>query len=322
MILEVGTSNVTVGGTVAGARNVISGNDGSGVTISGADLEVSVSPGPFSGGLLIVGGSELNQANTVEGNYIGVAAGGNSALPNSGDGIDVASTALNAVIGGTAAGAGNVVSGNSGSGVDIDASGLPSVTPLYLKADGNTNNSASVSTLPVGGATLFGGVTYGPGITGEAWQFNDTPGELVSVSDPANNLASTAVTLSAWINPLAQPAELDSLCQLVASLLEFGENYGLFVEAQAVSWSSSGILAAVSPRPLPADCGPGIAAGGVPAGCRGGQQPRAISLPRRTRSWQSSSSGICSRRLRCAKQRFRAISKSADSRRARTCSMA
>ena len=49
VVLEEGTSDVTVGGTTAAARNVISGNDGSGITITSADLEVSVSPGPFSG---------------------------------------------------------------------------------------------------------------------------------------------------------------------------------------------------------------------------------------------------------------------------------
>ncbi len=230
VVLEEGTSDVTVGGTTAAARNVISGNDGSGITITSADLEVSVSPGPFALVILGSAGDGLNQANMVEGNFIGVAAGGSSALPNSGDGIDDAATALNTVIGGTATGAGNVVSGNAGNGVDIDGSGLPGDTPLYLKADGNTSNSASVPALPVGGATLVGGVTYGPGITGQAWDFNDTPGELVSVSDPSNNLAANAVTLSAWINLSNLPG---STPYVIAShgYSSSGENYGLYVNS-------------------------------------------------------------------------------------------
>ena len=46
----------------------------------------------------------MNQDNTVEGNYIGVKADGSGALPNAGNGIDVANSALDTVIGGTVAG--------------------------------------------------------------------------------------------------------------------------------------------------------------------------------------------------------------------------
>jgi uncharacterized repeat protein (TIGR01451 family) len=92
-------SNNTVGGTVAAARNVISGNNSNGVAILG----------PAS-------------ANLVRGNYIGTNASGTSAVANAGDGIGLvsaANTVTNTSIGGTAAGAGNCISGNSGSGVQF-----------------------------------------------------------------------------------------------------------------------------------------------------------------------------------------------------------
>ena len=57
------------------------------------------------------------------------------------------------------------------------------MTPLYLKADGNTNNSFALSADPVGNGTIVGGVTYGTGVTGQAFQFNDTAGERVVVPD-------------------------------------------------------------------------------------------------------------------------------------------
>ena len=90
-------------------------------------------------------------------------------------------SALDTVIGGTAAGAANVISGNAGNGVLIDGTGLPGFTPLYLKADGNTNNASNLRGIPVGNGTLVGGVTYGTGVTGQAFQFNDTAGERVVV---------------------------------------------------------------------------------------------------------------------------------------------
>ena len=165
--------------------------------------------------------------------------------PTLGNGIDVASTALFTVIGGTAAGAGNVISGNSDNGVLIDGTGVPADTPLYLKADGNTNNSTSETNLDrtPGSATLVGGVTYGTGVTGEAFEFNDTAGQRVVVpNDAVNNLAATALTLSAWINlsslPGATPFVIASRAYSATT-----ENYGLYVNSSGelvFEWYSAG----------------------------------------------------------------------------------
>ena len=81
-------SGTTIGGTSAGAGNLISGNTGDGVGIGGSD-------------------------NLVEGNRIGTDVTGELALPNS-SGVD--DGGYDNTIGGTAAGAGNLISGNAGVG--------------------------------------------------------------------------------------------------------------------------------------------------------------------------------------------------------------
>lgn len=88
--------NNTIGGTAAGARNVISGNQSAGIYIAG-----SVAAG-----------------NNILGNLIGTDATGNAPLPNSTDGILIDS-APTTTIGGTAAGARNVISGNRANGIRV-----------------------------------------------------------------------------------------------------------------------------------------------------------------------------------------------------------
>jgi len=76
-----------IGGTNSGAGNVIAANGAAG----------------FNGGVYVVNSG----ANVIQGNYIGTAADGVSALGNYGHNIDLQSGATNNIIGGTAAGAGN-----------------------------------------------------------------------------------------------------------------------------------------------------------------------------------------------------------------------
>jgi len=92
----------TVGGTAAGARNVISGNTGRGITISGSAAT----------------------DNYVQGNYIGPDATGIANVRNSSDGIYISSA--NNTIGGTTTGARNVIAYNGTTstrdGVEISGS--------------------------------------------------------------------------------------------------------------------------------------------------------------------------------------------------------
>jgi titin len=88
------SSNNTVGGTAAEARNVISGNG--------------------SGGVQITGGT----GNTIQGNFIGTDANGTRALHGQ-EGVALGIGASDNLIGGTAAGARNIISGNLGDGIRI-----------------------------------------------------------------------------------------------------------------------------------------------------------------------------------------------------------
>jgi titin len=101
LVIQNGSSNNTIGGTDAGARNVISGN-----TTRGIDI--------FANG---------TSGNQVLGNYIGTTADGTSALPNGDDGVAIDFGASANTVGGTDAGAGNLISGNLNNGVEIFAAG-------------------------------------------------------------------------------------------------------------------------------------------------------------------------------------------------------
>ena len=96
-----------VGGTTAGARNVISGN-GSGV---------------------IVGGT--SSGNLIQGNYIGVDAAGTTAKANQ-DGVFIGDSAVGNTVGGSTATAGacdgacNLIAGNSSTGVLVASGTAPS----------------------------------------------------------------------------------------------------------------------------------------------------------------------------------------------------
>ncbi len=77
-VLVQGSAN-TVGGTTTGARNVISGNFGNGVSIN----------------------SSLSTGNTVSGNFIGVGANGTASLPNSLNGVQISNLANGNTVGGS-----------------------------------------------------------------------------------------------------------------------------------------------------------------------------------------------------------------------------
>ncbi len=90
-------ANNTVGGTVAGAGNVISGNDFNGVTIN----------------------SPTATENRVQGNRIGTRADGLTPLANSGSGVVIQNSASINTIGGVA-GEGNIIAFNLGAGVKVE----------------------------------------------------------------------------------------------------------------------------------------------------------------------------------------------------------
>jgi titin len=96
LVLDTGASSNLIGGTVAAARNLISGN--------------------FNEGLIL--GANNVQSNLVQGNYIGSDVTGTNDLHNT-DGVLILSGASQNLIGGAAPGAGNLISGNTNDGLII-----------------------------------------------------------------------------------------------------------------------------------------------------------------------------------------------------------
>lgn len=184
-------SGVVIGGTAAGAGNVISGNDGNGVTIVGAGATGNTIQGNYIGtdvtgtarlgnggfGVLIddnssgntVGGttaearnvisgnllgiqiSDGSSGNVVQGNYIGPTASGDGHLGNTHGGIAVFRADAN-LIGGGAPGAGNIVSGNWLHGILIDAGFAPG-TAMNNIVQGNIIGLDKDGLFSIGGPT-------------------------------------------------------------------------------------------------------------------------------------------------------------------------
>jgi photosystem II stability/assembly factor-like uncharacterized protein len=108
--ININGSSSAIGGTIPGARNIISGNGG-GITV----------------------GSTASSCR-IEGNFIGTDITGTALLGNSGAGVDV--SASNIVIGGTTPEARNVISGNISVGVYLNGgSGVVAVQGNYIGTD-------------------------------------------------------------------------------------------------------------------------------------------------------------------------------------------
>jgi RHS repeat-associated protein len=94
-----GASGNVIGGTITGARNVISGNNSFGVILA---FDVN---GTF-----------------IQGNYIGTDVTGTQAIGNGGGGIALADGSNNTTVGGTTALARNIISANQGPGIQASTS--------------------------------------------------------------------------------------------------------------------------------------------------------------------------------------------------------
>jgi hypothetical protein len=135
-----GARDTTIGGTVAGAGNVIAGNTVFGVAI----------------------GYAATRDNVVAGNLIGRLPGG-AAAPNGSEGLILYLGTHDNTIGGTAAGAGNVIDSNGWAGVGI--------------YDADTRDNAVLGNSMRGnaglGIDLVGGTQDGFGVTANDGSDND-----------------------------------------------------------------------------------------------------------------------------------------------------
>ncbi len=215
--ISLGTGGHTIGGSTAGARNIISGNTNSGILAT------------------------LSDANTINGNFIGVDKAGN-AMGNGVHGIDLQASQWN-TIGGIAAGEGNIIAQNGGAGIRVDGTGgLANGNHLrgnnvygnagggiVLVAGGNGGVNAPVITSagpPLTGTSACGsceidifsdagtqGQQYEGSTTsvGNSWSFSGR------ISGP--NITATATTAGGGTSPFSAP--------LAVSLLREGGTPGV-----------------------------------------------------------------------------------------------
>ena len=156
-VLIAGATDTKVGGTTAGAENVISGNAYDGVYMSGAGTT----------------------GNVVEGNLIGTDLSGKVALGNSENGVGIDEGAANNTI----AGALNVISGNAVSGVDL---GPGATGDVVSGADIGTDETGTVALgNGLDGVSITGGSsdTIGGSATGAGNVISGNHRDGVAITD-------------------------------------------------------------------------------------------------------------------------------------------
>jgi Bacterial Ig-like domain (group 3)/Right handed beta helix region/Bacterial Ig-like domain len=128
VLMAAGAYNNTVGGTTPAARNLISGNTGSGVQIGATSDTIDT------------------WANLVAGNYIGTDVTGMLPLGNgagsspAGDGVDlIGVNSIGNTIGGSAAAAGNLISANAYDGIYVDYATDDTLESNLIGADAARN---------------------------------------------------------------------------------------------------------------------------------------------------------------------------------------
>jgi hypothetical protein len=134
-ILIANANHNRIGGSLAGERNVISGNGQAGI---------------------VIGFDKNTRYNSIIGNYIGTDISGKIPYANNGGGIEVSNGANNNRIGGTLPGESNLISGNTGYGIYI----FTSMTDSNL-VEGNQigTDFSGLAALPnsSGGICIYGG---------------------------------------------------------------------------------------------------------------------------------------------------------------------
>jgi hypothetical protein len=160
-----------IGGTSAAARNVISGNGQAGLWLQDRNTN----------------------ANVIQGNYIGVAGDGATALGNGKAGIVLSNGPQGTKIGGSEAGAGNVISANGEVGVWISGTAT-----LNNEVSGNWIGTGANGVTPAGnrghGVYLFGGANGNTVGISNTIVFNDGMGvALLGEATLRNRITRTAI---------------------------------------------------------------------------------------------------------------------------------
>jgi hypothetical protein len=211
-------SDTLVGGTAAASRNIISGNGNNGISL----------------------GFSASGGNVIEGNYIGVASNGLSALPNNGVGVYVETSLQTNLI------ESNVISGNTSDGIFF-------YQATNNVAQGNDIGVAGngVTALPNGGigvylelseSNLIGGATAGAGnivsanlndgiqLWGSGTSWNTVEGNLIGTTKTGlSGLGNSANGLSLIAGPQSN--------QITGNVIAASGNYGVAFEGAGTSFN-------------------------------------------------------------------------------------
>jgi titin len=178
-----GATNNTFGGTAAGARNVISGNNDEGLRLT--------DPGTM--------------ANVVQGNFIGTDASGSNAVANTFAGVTIYAGATSNTVGGTTLAARNVISGNyygvvignpgtsgnvvQGNLIGVSVNGRTALANTFVGlgvTDGATNNLIG-GTGPGAGNLVSANLQYGIFLTDAGTSGNLVQGNLIGTDITGTN---------------------------------------------------------------------------------------------------------------------------------------
>lgn len=201
--------NNTIGGTTAADRNIVSGNKGNGIGVTGASAS----------------------GNIITGNYVGTAPNGLSARPNNGDGILInnsPNTTIggdNATPGGVCSGACNLVSGNQVNGVGlwyqsttntltagnyigVDVNGASAIANGDIGLEINeTANNTSGGTTAARRNVISGNAGAGIFLTGGSAHGNTVSGNYIGTgANGATRIANQKMGVGIGYSPGIQPA--------------------------------------------------------------------------------------------------------------------
>ena len=229
-IYVLNSASTTIGGAIAGAGNLISGNSGDGITIYGSSSTTSV----------------------VEGNLIGTDAAGTIAIANGGDGVDIVAGASSNTIGGTG-NAGNLLSGNSnGAGVEIAGAGTAGnvvagnqigtnrAGNLPLANGAGVVVSAGASSNTVGGSSagtrnvISGNRAAGVQLTGAGTDDNVVEGDYIGIDPSGVDRVGNAFT-GVQINAGASDNTIGGTTAAAHDVIDLAGDYGVDVEDGATT---------------------------------------------------------------------------------------
>ncbi len=279
--IDMGGSNLTIGGTTPSARNVIAGS------------YVAKKTGTTGSGIALYGSNNL-----IEGNYIGVGTDGR-AVSGIDNYVGLSLSVTNSTIGGTAQGAGNVVSGSVAQGISIsdganlvlgnlvgtDASGtipvpngggigafglqtLPVAAGALNTIGGTAAGAANVIAFNgtsddiaanLRGNTFFGNVR-GPQIVGTGNPFTSDAQNARVVITSDNPAAGTQTVTGLFSGTPGRAYQVDFFANNSAGTAAVPEQGQVYLGALTVTPDAGGFANFTAKLPAPATAGPSLSA--------------------------------------------------------------